>query len=322
MRKVALCFIIDHELHKEKIWKKWISCNSSLLNVYFFYKNKHLIYSNWILQHCIPENYILPTSYFHIVPAYLSLMYYAFYHDNNNTWFCFLTESCVPIIPPHVFKIMFYNNFRKSILSWKPATWNIHLHKRANLNLLNKKYHLCNTPWFVLERNHVYVCIKFVELESKMFRLICKGGIANESIFAIILKHSNLLQYVINENSTIMDWKSMSSSTSPYLFSKEEDMESIYELIEKNKYAMFLRKIDKNFPNELLEKILFSSLTFPFMVTLNTGYESCHGFIRGAGLHLIISTISGMTLSTFESISRSYYIRLAFIFCSFILCLN
>jgi hypothetical protein len=78
MKKVALCFIINDRLHKESIWKKWIKENSFLFNVYFFYKNKHSIISPWILQHCIPDKYILPTSYYYIVPAYLSLMEYAF----------------------------------------------------------------------------------------------------------------------------------------------------------------------------------------------------------------------------------------------------
>jgi hypothetical protein len=64
-----------------------------------------------------------------------------------------------------------------------------------------------------------------------------------------------------------MNWNRMSSTTSPYLFSKKEDMDILYDLIEKNKYAMFLRKIDKKFPDELLEKILFYSLTFTFMIT-------------------------------------------------------
>ena len=54
-----------------------------------------------------------------------------------------------------------------------------------------------------------------------MFSLICKGGIANESIFAIILKYYDQLKYVINENTTIMDLSRMTSPTRPYIFSSE-----------------------------------------------------------------------------------------------------
>ena len=320
--KVALCFIIKDKLHKENIWKKWITYNSFLFNVYFFYKNKHSITSSWILQHCIPEKYILPTSYFHIVPAYISLMEYAYHDDPQNKWFCFLTESCVPIIPPPLFLTLFYQYHRKSILKWEYSKWNIDYHRRANLKYLHKKYHLCNTPWFLLERSHVYICIQFVILEPKMFSLICKGGIANESIFAIILRYFDQLKYVINENSTIMDWSRMTTSTSPYVFSSEKDMESIYTFIKKNKYGIFLRKIHKDFPEELLENILFSSLTFPPIITFDTSYKCCHWFIRRTSLHLIISTFLRMTFSTLECICRSNYICFTFIFCSFILCLN
>lgn len=313
--KVALCFIINHTLHKEEIWKRWIKENSFLFNVYFFYKNKHSITSKWILQHCIPDKYILHTSYYYIVPAYFSLMEYAYQHDKENKWFCFLTESCVPIIPPSLFLMSFYKNHKKSILNWDKAKWNIDYHTKANLKYLPNEYHLCNTPWFLLERNHVYICIQFVQLETKMFRLICKGKIANESIFAIILKHYHLLKYVINENSTIMDWSRMSTKTSPYLFSSEKDMDVIAELIKKNKYGFFLRKIHKDFPDELLEKIL----ALPPITTINTSYKSSHWFICRSSLHLIISTLIRMTFSTLECICRSYNIRLIFIFSLFII---
>ena len=312
--KVALCFIINDRLYKEEIWKKWIKENSFLFNVYFFYKNKHSITSQWILQHCIPENYILRTSYYYIVPAYFSLMEYAFYHDIKNKWFCFLTESCVPIIPPSLFLMSFYKNYNKSILNWENAKWNIEYHTKANLKYLDNKYHLSNTPWFILERNHVYTCLQFVKLETKMFRLICKGKIANESIFAIILKHYDLLKYVINKSSTIMDWSRMSSTTSPYIFSSKKDMDSITKFIEKNKYCFFLRKIDKDFPDELLENIL----TLPSITTINTCYKCSHWLICRSSLHLIISTLIRMTFSTLECICRSYNIRLIFIFSLFI----
>ena len=316
--KVALCFIINNTLYKEEIWKRWIKQNSFLFNVYFFYKNKHSITSNWILEHCIPDEYILPTSYYFVVPAYFSLMEYAFYHDKKNKWFCFLTESCVPIISPSLFLSSFYKHHNKSILKWEKARWSIDYQPKANLKYLIKEYHLANTPWFILERNHVYVCLQFVKLETKMCRLICKGKIANESIFAIILKHYHLLEYVINENSTIMDWSRMSSITSPYVFSSEKDMKSIIEFTKKNNYGFFLRKIHRDFPDELLENIL----TLPPITTINTCYECSHWLISRSRLHLIISTLIRMTFSTLECICRSNNIRLIFIFCLFIIGLN
>ena len=245
-------------------------------------------------------------------------MEYAYYHDNNNKWFCFLTESCVPIVTPSLFLSSFYKNYNKSIIKWDRARWNIEYHNKANLKYLANEFHLCNTPWFLLERNHVYLFLQFIRLKSKMFRLICRGKIANESIFAIILKYYSLLEQVINENSTIMDWSRMSSTTSPYVYSSKEDFDSIIEFKEKNKYSFFLRKIHKDFPDEILENIL----ALPSISTINTSYKSSHWFIRRPCLHLIISTLIRMTLSTLESISRCYNICFIFIFSLFIIGLN
>jgi len=69
--KVALCFIIsyNHKINKEKIWRDWIEPNKDIINIYFHYKNIHLIESTWIKQHCIPSKYIAPTTYYHGVPV-------------------------------------------------------------------------------------------------------------------------------------------------------------------------------------------------------------------------------------------------------------
>lgn len=271
--KIALCFIISHFLHKEELWKKWIELNKDLINVYFFYKNKKLIQSQWILDHCLPERYIYPTSYFYIVPAYFSLFKYAL-QNNDNIWFCMLTESCVPIVSPKALRYFFENYYNKSILEWKMANWNVQFHKRANLRYLPPSFHLCNTPWFIFTRKHVELSFEFVKKQPKMFQIVSKGIIANESIFAIILLYFNELKYVIKQNSTIMDWTRMSSVTSPYVFKNSSDFKSILELKQKNKYGIFLRKVFFSFPDQLLE-----NLTLPPISTIDTSNKSSHGLI-------------------------------------------
>ena len=151
--KVALCFIINYEhiLNKEEIWKEWIEPNKDIINVYFYYADLKKIKSKWILEHTIPPNYIQKTSYYHVIPAYLSVMEFAAKHDNNNNWFCMLTDSCCPIISPKKFRYLFYNFYNKSIISCKKCWWNVDFHKKANLYKLPKELHLANDPWFVLK---------------------------------------------------------------------------------------------------------------------------------------------------------------------------
>ena len=159
--KIALCFIIsyDHILNKEDIWREWIEPNKDIINVYFYYGDISKIKSPWILEHTLPQKYITNTSYYQIIPAYTSLMAYALSHDIGNQWFCFLTDSCCPIISPTKFRYLFYQNHNKSIISWKPAWWNIQFHKRANLACIPEKYRLGNDPWFVMKRENVIHCL-------------------------------------------------------------------------------------------------------------------------------------------------------------------
>jgi hypothetical protein len=261
--KVALCFIISykHILHKEKIWRDWVETNKDIINVYFHYKDFNAIRSPWIKQYTIPPNCIANTSYYYVVPAYMSVLSYAFSHDIENKWFCLLTESCVPIISPQKFRQLFLNYYYTSIFKWKPSYWNIEIHQRANLKYLNKEYHLANDPWFTLSRDHVHKCIIFMMKKNDIYQKVCKGGLANESVFAIALQTFKELTNsykVVNDSSTITDWIRMSNATSPHIFTQgteeeqKEDIDFITSELKRNKYAMFLRKVDYSFPDSIL----------------------------------------------------------------------
>lgn len=259
--KVALCFIIsyEHVLQKEHYWMKWIEENKDLFNIYFHYKIKSKIKSQWILNYCIPEKYIKQTSYFDVVPAYMTLLTYAYEHDKNNQWFCLLTDTCVPIISPNNFRQLFHNYYNKSIIRCGKAHWNINLHQRANLKLFSKEYHLVNDPWFTLCRYHVHLCTLFMVGQNKLYNQINSGGLANESIFAIILQTFNELNKskILNSSATICDWSRMSNPTSPHLFNEFTNIDEniILNQLVNNPYALFLRKVNYKFPDEKLMEI-------------------------------------------------------------------
>jgi len=265
LMKIALCFLISykHIVNKEEIWREWIKPNEDIINVYFHYTSFSKITSSWIKQHALPGNYIKNTDYLHVVPAYLTLLEYGIQQDLQNNWFCFLTESCVPIISPTVFRRLFFENYMHSIMKWKPVHWNVNYTKRANLNLLSNEFHLFNTPWFVLSREDAQRCILYKQVNPKIYNLICNGKIANESIFAIMLKAQNQLEFVKNEECVATDWSRMTSPTSPYLFSSAfspQDSRFVETFKKENKYTMFLRKVDVKFSNEILRRIIYSDM--------------------------------------------------------------
>lgn len=260
--KVALCFIISYEhiLNKEELWRKWIKPNEDIINVYFFYKDIAKIRSPWIHDHILPPNEcVYNTSYFHVIPAYISLMNHALNQDRDNQWFCFLTDSCCPIISPRRFRYLFFNNYSKSIMRWCKAWWNPQFHKRSNLALLPEEFRLANDPWFVLKREDVQHCLVYIQQKQSLVKMICDGGLANESLFAIILYSCRQLQNVIREVTHAADWSRMMNSTSPYLFSTEcdQDIKFIEKTLNENRYTMFIRKVAPEFPDDILEHYIY-----------------------------------------------------------------
>jgi hypothetical protein len=259
--KIALCFIISYEhiLNKEELWREWIEPNKDIINVYFYYKDFQKIKSKWIKKHSIPLSFIYETSYFYVIPAYISLMKFALTQDSRNQWFCMLTDSCCPIISPKRFRYLFYTYYNKSVLSWKKAWWNIEFHKRANLALLPEELRLANDPWFVMKRENVLQTLHFVNKQQKITSTVCSGGLANESLFAIILYAYKQLNSAICAVSHTTDWSMRASPTSPHLFNEanELDIKFIDNSLEKYKYAMFIRKVSPEFPDDILRYYIY-----------------------------------------------------------------
>jgi hypothetical protein len=293
--KVALCFIISyqHILNKEQIWIDWIKENRDIINVYFHYKDINMIQSPWIKIYTIPPKYTHKTTYYNVVPAYLALLTYAFHHDKENKWFCMLTDSCVPIISPAKFRQLFFEHCYASIFKWRPANWNLTIHRRANLRLLKQEYWLANDPWFTLSRSHVHKCIIFYTVKNSIYQTVNEGGLANESIFAIILQTFNELtnpNTLINEQSTIADWSRMSSPTSPYLFkdATPDNINIIKKLLKENKYSMFLRKVDREFPDKTIYDLMETDFGHKYVSLYNIKaskkaynllFNTCYGIL-------------------------------------------
>jgi len=204
----------------------------------------------------------------------MTLMNYAFFNDIENTWFCFLTETCAPLLSPSEFRKVFMEKYNKSIIKWSYAWWNVMFHKRANLRFLPKEYRLAHDPWFILTRQHVQQCIDFTIKKKDTYQLICRGGLANESIFIIMLKYSlnkreNIRgiedalnsENIENASSSLVDWSRRSSPTSPYVFKigYQSDKEWILKKKRENQGYIFLRKVDKSFPDILLKEIINTS---------------------------------------------------------------
>jgi len=146
-------------------------------------------------------------------------------------------------------------------MSWKNAWWNTQFHKRANLALLPEDLRLANDPWFVLKREDVARIIHYFHKKANMAKTICQGGLANESLFAIILATYNELKNVVCSVTHITDWSRMTSSTSPHVFKEgnELDLKFIEDEMKERKYQMFIRKVAPEFPDAILERYIYDT---------------------------------------------------------------
>lgn len=265
--KIALCFIISYEhiLNKEDIWKEWIEPNKDIINIYFYYKDFKKIKSKWIMDHALPSNFIHNTSYFYVMPAYISILKYAITHDNKNKWFCMLTDSCCPIISPEKFRYLFYKENNYSLFSWKPAWWNPYYYKRGNLAKLPKELWLANDPWFILTKKNVQDVIFFTNTQKSITKTICSGGLANETFFAVAFKYYKELEdeskilHIKNVSTHIADWNRRSSPTSPHVFKNgdEFDIKFINSELKRNSYHIFIRKVSPEFPDKILKYYIY-----------------------------------------------------------------
>lgn len=284
---IALCFILSyrHVLHKEAFWREWIYPNRDIIHVYFHCKNISKVSSQWIRDHAVPASLTQQTTYTNVVPAYMALLMHALHHDENNQWMCMLTDSCVPIITPDDFRAMYCAYQYKSIIHCQPAYWNIDLHPRGNLKYLHPKYRLANDPWFTLSRNHAQLCILFMQYKQSTYQQIVRGGLGNESLFAIILRTTNEDKKggVMNTSATICDWTRMAGPTSPYFFefATPENVSRIQAMLAQHPHAMFLRKVSAAFPDTTLQSIAQSrTIHVPMRAIIDAGVHNIRARIK------------------------------------------
>jgi hypothetical protein len=99
--------------------------------------------------------------------------------------------------------------------------------------------------------------------KNDLYQLICKGGLANESIFAIMLETYLELgvlakHKIINSSSTLCNWDKMSTPTSPYLFDHGTQYDVDYIKNHITADTIFIRKISPNFPDKILHYFILN----------------------------------------------------------------
>lgn len=248
---VAFCFIVTKDLNKEHIWRKWLEQLSELglkIKIFTHCSNPSQIHSPWLLKTLIPES--IPTQWGFIMKPTIAL----FRHALGSQWACLKTESCVPIISPKKFIELFNKYKNKTFLSYCKIWWDPKIVTRANLGLIPKEYHWAHQQHVIVCQKDLSGIIKFVDENPILTNTIIKGASADESFIAISIYAFNNFENTMNEITTLVDWPRSPDGNHPYTFTRwsEEDKEVVETLKNKHKFYMFLRKIDTNFPDNIL----------------------------------------------------------------------
>lgn len=253
---ITFCFIVTKDLTKENIWREWFSDlkkEKIKYRILTHCSNPNNILSPWLKCTLIPTNYLKPTSWQFHTNATLSLYEYA-NNMTNSSWYSLHSESCVPIITAKKFA-QNYNNYKNNTIMWHTKIWwDPFTINRANLKYIDKELHYVNQEWIILCKEDLNNICELKNKDLTLTNLLLTAPAADESLVSVFLKKINNFKNVINKYITIVDWKRTPNGNNPYTFKNwtEEDKETVNNFIKDNDLIMFLRKVDKDFPDEVL----------------------------------------------------------------------
>jgi hypothetical protein len=121
-----------------------------------------------------------------------------------------------------------------------------------------------------LTKENVKQIMHFIITQKTITETICSGGLANETLFAVIFKLYKELDdnstnkhrsHILSVSSHIADWNRRSSTTSPHVFkdANETDIKFIDDQLERNHYSCFIRKISPDFPDDILKYYIYEN---------------------------------------------------------------
>lgn len=94
--ELALLMLIIDDLPYEEIWRRWIRKQKFSVNVYIHAKFPERVRSPWVREHLVPSDLCPEWGSLEIVEAELLLLDAAT-KTSSAEYFCFVSESCVPI---------------------------------------------------------------------------------------------------------------------------------------------------------------------------------------------------------------------------------
>ena len=265
---VTFCFLVTADLVKEHIWREWFDGLERLqfkfsVVVHCSLSHKPKIKSDWLKEHLLPDERMRDTAWGWVLSAMMSMYEHAI-EACPAAWYSLHSETCVPMVSPAKFIDTFNKRKQHSFITHCKAWWNPLKVKRANLHLLQPAMHLAHSQWCILCHEDLCQMVNLSKTDERIkgvLSTLMRGHMADESYAAIMLLIINNLKNVINQPTTLVDWKRTPNGDNPHTFiawtAHDETIVRHIRGNAKNEY-MFMRKIGPTFPDHILRRCIFN----------------------------------------------------------------
>ena len=260
---ITFCFLVTNDLSKEELWIQWfneLKKYNIFVNIFTHCSQPSNIKSEWLKKTLVSKEYIKPTQWGFIIDATFSLYKYSI-EKSDSSWFSIHTETCVPIISSAKFAEYFHKYKNNSLLDYCKIWWDPTKINRGNLHFIPKEHHYAHQQCCILCKEDIKQILMLAEKEKELVKIIASAPCGDESIIAVFLSIVNNFENVISKRTTLVDWERTPNGNNPYTFKywTDQDKEMVNKLKKNNELFMFLRKIDKEFPVDVLQEFILSN---------------------------------------------------------------
>lgn len=244
--KVALLFLTVKDINQSQIWKEQLE-NDSRFSIYIHSKEK--MKDHYFSKHRIKK--IVPTSWAYHVYAWQELIKIAV-KDPQNKKFILVSESCLPLMPLNeIYDFLIQDE--NSYMTFTRPFWP-NRHNREVIEL-PKEHRWVGSEWIILNRSHA----NLVAQDKDIIKVVSRHGSDAESYFPSLLSYHGMLfdEDVLQIPTTYTNWK-LGHDSHPYTFEDASPMNLQLLKEARNANYLFVRKIGKSFPSDVLKSIILS----------------------------------------------------------------
>ena len=240
-KKIALLFLTVEDLNHPGVWKKLLENQRHQYNIYFHSKNS--MQDKDFKKFRIDKT--VKTTWCKHVKAWKALLNEAI-QDEDNYKFVYLSESCIPLMPlDDIYKILTADN--NSYMQFRKPFWP-EINART-IHELPEKHRWVNNEWVILNRKHAEVVVRDIHIISACNRHHHSQEAHPSCLFSV--KHCLDDPELLNKQTTWVNFD-LGHDSHPYSFDDESpfNMDMMQEA--KMSGRLFIRKIAKTFPENVL----------------------------------------------------------------------